>query len=188
MCLSILSVCRISRAEEPVMFGAIGNVIVTIDLTTGDATPLGTTPDFADVRAMAYDSTTDTLYGTVDPITDPKLVTIDRDTGEATVIGPIDVIAPVARDLHQAEALAFNPQDGFLYAAGHETPFPQNFRSSRLLIVDPTTGNATEIAQITNTLSDEADSLEFIDGTLYAIDSSFPTTFLYRGCPIVVRT
>ena len=34
------------------MFGAIGNVIVTIDLTTGDATPLGTTHDFADVRAM----------------------------------------------------------------------------------------------------------------------------------------
>lgn len=64
-----------------------GNMLFLIDRITGSGTKIGTGTGFTAVRGLAYDASTDMLYG-VDDITD-QLITIDRDTGIGTVVGPL---------------------------------------------------------------------------------------------------
>ncbi len=165
----------------PVLFGAIGNHIVTVNQGTGEAEELGTTPSYSGLEAMTYHADRGTMYGIVDGATDPKLARIDRGSGQATVIGPIDIASPFL-DLHLAEALAFNPADGKLYAAGSEFGVPQGAsKSDRLVTVDPATGSATMIAFFSGV--EEADAMDFAGGTLYVSNTAPPQTFLYAVDP-----
>ncbi|MGB0385326.1 MAG: SBBP repeat-containing protein [Ardenticatenaceae bacterium] len=154
------------------LYGAIGNHLVAVDQTTGDATDIGTTPLFSDIRELTFDSNTGTLFGVADGSTDPKLIRIDRATGDTTLVGPIHI---VGEDIEIAESLAFNPVDGLLYGAvGLVYPY-----SNKLVTIDPTTGAATQIALITGTVNNEADALLFVNDILYAVDVNDLPSYLY---------
>jgi len=168
---------RISKLEAGdylELFGVLGDYLVTIDQTTGDATAIAAIPGFSYtfIEGLTFDSDSDTLFGVADSFTDPKLITINRATGQTTVVGPID---PIDGDFRMAEALAFNPADGLLYGSGGTT-FP---RSDKLITVDPTTGVATQIGSIIGTIDNEVDALIFIDDVLYAVDARGTSSFFY---------
>jgi parallel beta-helix repeat protein len=159
------------------LFGVIGNHVVVLDAASGDAREIGDTPDLSRVQGLTFDAGSGVLYGIADAAgaTDPKLFHIDTATGQGTVVGSIDIVSPSPVDVTIAEAMAFNPADGLLYAAmGESSPF-----SHRLVTIDPHTGEATQIAEITGTGGNEADALVFVNGTLYAVDVAGAPSFLY---------
>ena len=67
-----------------VLFGAIGNHIVTVDQGTGKAEALGTTQSCSGLKALTYDANPGTMFGIVDGVTNSKLARIDRTSGQAT--------------------------------------------------------------------------------------------------------
>jgi hypothetical protein len=81
-----------------------------------------------------------------------------------------------------AEGLAVHPQNGAMYVSmsidGDPSSTPADYYSETLVTVDPDTAVATYVATIDNTVQDEADALEFVDGTLYVADDpgSGPTS------------
>jgi len=165
-------------ATDAILYGVIGSRLVFVDRTTGDASDLGGT-GFGGFEALAFDEDTNTLYGVADGTTDPKLVRINRRTGQGTLVGPIDLASPFI-DLHLAEALAWNPENGLLYAAASEFGVPQgSSRSDRLVTVDPSTGAATMVAYFSGV--EEADAMAFAGNTLYLSNTAPPQTFLYTA-------
>lgn len=62
--------------------------LYSIDLATGEATPIGPT-GFEDVESLTFDLGCDTLYG-VDDTTD-RLLTCDRETGDCNQVGNLGV-------------------------------------------------------------------------------------------------
>jgi hypothetical protein len=147
------------------LYGIIGNHLVTIDQTTGNATEVGII-NTSGATAMTYDPYRDVLYCLANSTTDPKLITIDRTTAETALVGPIELAGHDPGFLTFVESLAFNPADRFLYGTAGTYPI-----SSMLLRIDPATGNATQIASISGTTENDGDSLVFINDTLYVVDS-----------------
>lgn len=158
------------------MYAIIGDYLATIDHTTGSATQIAPlTVGFSSFFALAYEPNLDTLLVVADHLTNPKLVSINKFTGEVAEIGFIDL---PSIDLKLIEAMDYNPNDGKLYVAGYETSTDQNwFASRRLVTVDPTTGNATLVSEISGTCDDEADAFAFSSNGKYSMD----------GCPNPVR-
>ena len=125
------------------------------------------------VSALTYDPTAKQFYALAGAKSQPRLVALDPATGAVSAIGLLTL--PDLR-LTLADALAFDPKSGMLYAAGGRSTFASNV----LLTVDPATGEAQQIGPIQGTAQSEADAMAFVDGTLYAIDSSGKTSTLYR--------
>lgn len=102
-----------------------------LDPYKGGATPVGPTSLDRLLAGLAYDETTQTLYGLTSypsgQLSD--LVTVDLTTGHATTIGPTGIYG---------ESLEFGP-DGALYAG------TSAFDHGRLYRIDPHTGAATII-------------------------------------------
>lgn len=105
------------------------DVLFSIDLATGVATPIGPT-GFEDVEGLAFDRDCRTLYA-VDDVTD-RLLTCDTTTGACQQVGNLGV------DIIDT-GLAF-ASDLQLYMS---TDAPKN--PSRLYRVDPGTGAATPV-------------------------------------------
>ncbi len=129
-----------------------------------------------DVSAMTYDPDARRLYAIADASSKPRLIAFDPASGEATSIGPIE--APDL-DVTVAEALAVDPRTGRLYAAGGDSTFASNV----LLIVDPATGEARQVAGISRTVQNEIDAMAFAGDMLYAIDGAGNSGTLYRIDP-----
>ncbi len=126
-----------------------------------------------DVSSMAYSAKSRRFFAIADASSQPRLVAFDPASGESISIGPIEV---PDLDLTLAEALAFNPKDGQLYAAGGDSAFA----SDVLLVVDPATGQARQIAGIRGTIQNEIDAMTFVGDVLYAIDGAGQSAALYR--------
>ncbi len=164
---------RESAPQEPwLLYGIAGSHLVHIDPDDGTTSALASSPDLDAVGALTYDPGLDTFYAVTSAATDPRLIAIDRTTGEVMKIGAIDL---PGLDLTLAEGLAFDPGDGRLYAAAGRS----EFASDRLLEVDVTTGGAVEIARIRGTRQGEADALAFAGGSLYAVDVAANSSTLY---------
>lgn len=170
--LFFLVLLFVSNAKaQSTLFAIIGDKLVNIDPTTAETTVLTTiTPGFESFSGMTYHADLDMIFLVADRTVDPRLVSLDRCTGEMTEIGPIDLKNV---DIKLIEAMEYNPNDGLLYAAGQDTPPPANFFSPRLMVVDPATGNATQVASITGTCQSESDGFAFTTGATYTFD----------GCP-----
>ena len=164
---------RQEAAPEIAFIGVSGQHVLALHTLDGAAALVGTSEELLDVGALTYDRATNTIYGVTDHTRIPKLVTIDPQTGAATLIGPI---TQPRSQLFRVEGLAFNASDGVLYAAGGKSAFASN----RLLSVDPKTGAAKELARIRGTLQNEIDAMAFASGVLYATDSVAGSTRLYR--------
>ncbi len=72
---------------EPTLFAVISGELVSIDITTGDATTIGALG--LAINRLGYDPATETLYGVYDNPGTPKLARIDVCTGEATDLGTL---------------------------------------------------------------------------------------------------
>jgi hypothetical protein len=156
-----------ASASPPKLYGIVGNHLVTVNQTTGDATDVGII-NATGLIGLTYDPYRDALYSVANATTDPKLIVIDQTTAQVTLVGPIDLEGYDPTFLTFVEALAFNPNGSTLYgSAGSAPPY-----SNRLIRIDPATGNATQIASITGTTENDGDTLVFINGTLYLSDST----------------
>jgi hypothetical protein len=100
----------------------------TLDPGSGTSTVIGAT-NVAPIVGLAWDATSSTLYGVTgfEPDHDSRLVTLDRVTGHATVVGPTGF---------DAASLSFGPE-GVLYGGG------SLFDGGGLHRIDATTGAST---------------------------------------------
>lgn len=182
-CLLVLTGIQIAptlftcSAQSLQLYGIIGDRLVSVDKTTGDATDIGPTCGLSEIRELTWVENLGKLYGIADPFTDPKIVCIDRNSGQATYVATISITAPVPLGVGLMESFAYNPADGLLYGAVNELPFPQSASSNRLIAIDPITGDATHLAFITGTIQNEADDMFFIDGTAYVVDGNGVNNF-----------
>lgn len=162
-----------ASTQDYILYGIIGDYLAEIDPATGAATEVAPlTPGISTFSGLTYEPNLDKLLAVADRMTEPRLVSIDRCTGEITAIGFIDQQFPLI-DFKLIESMEYNPDDGLLYASGYETAPPANYYSRRLMTIDPLTGNATVVASISGTCHNEADALAFTSGAQYSFD----------GCP-----
>lgn len=177
--LSIFLLNIVAFAQQYELFGIIGKHFVRIDIQTGQAFSIGVLDStHMPYRHMTYDPYEDKIYAISDPAGNPKLVTIDRYSLHVQNIGLIDAINPTT-DLDLVEALSFNSVDSVLYACGHESP--SNTSSSRIMVVDTITANATIISNLSATCqsNSDADALVFYNGGAYVLDRCASTTRFY---------
>lgn len=154
------------------LYAVAGSQLLRLDPDTGAATPVAEIAGLDDLGALTYDPGLDSFYAVVDATTEPRLVAIARATGEVLEIGPLAVSG---RPLTRAEALAWNLSDGRLYAAAGR----KSFASNRLLEVDPTTGGASDVANVQGTTQDDVDGLVFVGSVLYAVDATVSSSTLF---------
>ena len=168
-------------SQNYVLYGMIGNYLVSIDPTTGDATEITQlSPVYNEKVRLAYVPYLDKIFTVVDAFTNPKLAWIDRCTGHITVVDLIDQQSPFV-DIRIIESLSFNPNDGNLYASGYNQPYPPNTLSRWIMSIDPLTANATIVTPpITGTITNEADELFFFQGGAYILDGiGYSPAYMY---------
>lgn len=181
----LLLFCLAGRAHSQLytIYGIIGNQLAEIDPETGIASPIATlSGGYSDLSGLTYDPVLDKLFIVAHARSNPLLLSIERRSGQMTLVGAIDQVSP-AIDFRLIEAMAYNPEDGKLYAAGYEQTVDQGwFFSRRLMQVDPLTGKATVVASITGTCHDEADALAFAftSNVKYSLDVC-QTTHSFTG-------
>lgn len=120
LAVTALAICSTKAVAQPIMYAASGSngvagSLYTVNPATGAATlvaPLlaGGLP--VGLTAMAYNSSTDTLYGGTtqgSPNFPGSLVTINRTTGAVTVIGSFLAASPAMADL------TFQPGSGTMF-------------------------------------------------------------------------
>jgi hypothetical protein len=111
--------------------GQGGSVLATVNLATGNLNNLGPITAPSVISGLAYDEATDTLYGITAGGVPADLITINRATGQATVVGPTGYT--------RIGSIEFGP-DGFLYGG---TTFSGAPNANALLRINPATGAAT---------------------------------------------
>ena len=103
--------------------------LVSIDPTTGAGTVVGAIG--IDCRGLAFDPSTDTLYGSSN-----QLIKIDTRTGEATAIGPLG--------FDDIRGLAFDAKTKILYGI--------NSKTNQLIIIDTKTAKCTLVGPLVKVL------------------------------------
>ena len=112
--------------------GAGSNKLYTLDPETGEAVFVTDISSPGLIIAMAIDGNGD-MYG-LDIVSD-ALVTIDKESGSVTTVGPVGF------DANFAQGMDFDLKTGNLYLAAYEQSF--FFNSGSLYQADPTTGETT---------------------------------------------
>lgn len=140
------------------LYGADGNQLVTMDTTTGVASPVGPfgsgngsfgTITFSDIDGLAFDPFTGLMYGAVRrKHADDLLIRIDPLTGSrvADAFGPgIDYvpIPPIQAVLEDIDDLTFDPFNGQMYAVNNNVG-----SADRLVRVDKFTGATTDVGPL----------------------------------------
>ena len=156
------------------IYATISNELVVIDPSTGDAETVATiNPGFTTIAGMTYHPGYDLLFAVTEHITNPTLVSIDRQTGALNVIGEIQQTTPTSQDMVVIESMEYNPSDGLLYAGG-STSFPSNVSKS-IFTINPNSGEATLISSISGSCENDADGLAFTTTEKYMFDGCTPT-------------
>jgi RHS repeat-associated protein len=156
--------------------------LLLYDLSTGRGRDLGTiafeehvvTPDApAGSDSLVFDAVRGVLFASYR--TPTVLARIDPLTGTAFEVGPFDLTT--GGTATAVCGLSWNPQDGGLYAI-----FTQEAAQNpcdRLGLVNASTGEITPLVTLTQAGSAgdfgsrvDADAIEWIDGTLYAVDAA----------------
>ncbi len=96
--------------------------LATVDRNTGESTCIGPWVANSGIQGMAYDNNSDTLYG----IDSTYVFTLNRATGEATILGPhgISILFPI----------------GLSYAADYAVLLAGGGGDPTLYVIDPGTG------------------------------------------------
>lgn len=172
-------------AQSHALYSVLGDTLVTLDLQTGDASSVGSIGgNLGEVGNLAYYPPTDQLLGIVNGTINPELLSFDRNTGIATSLGFIDLVAPVL-NVQLCEGLAYDPVSGQMYVAVHENSVNTNwFYSNKLGVLDVSNGNITQVATVTGTLQDDIDGMVFRNGVLYAYDGNPSNRNFYTVNPV----
>jgi hypothetical protein len=140
------------------LYGADGDQLVTIGVTTGVATPVGPfgsgngafgTITFGDIDGLSFDPFTGLMYGVVRrKHADDLLIRIDPVTGSrvADAFGAgIDYVSipPVEASLEDFDDLTFDPFNGQMYAVNNNVG-----SADRLVRVDKSTGATTDVGPL----------------------------------------
>lgn len=125
-------------ASSTLMSGSLSSTLYRLDPASGTATPIGPITDGGRIIEIAADAA-GTLYG-VDIAAD-VLVTIDKATGAASVVGPLGFNSDFA------QGLDFDPASGVLYfaAVDNQSIFSQ---PGQMYTIDTATGHATLVGGI----------------------------------------
>ena len=164
-----------STSNGNVLYGIIGTYLVTIDENTGDAIDVATLSGDTTglMQDIAFDWQNGVLYGlarTSSTDRTPLLTTIDVCTGEVSIVGTITL---TDETVYLAEGLAIDDQGTMYVSMSINGEPPSDYYSETLVTVNPADAVATLVGTISGTSStveDEADALECVDGTLYAVD------------------
>lgn len=112
--------------------------LFTINTTTGAGTSVGASGYSSGGNGLAWDHTTDTMYGT--PVDNGSLVTLNRVTGAGT-----DVPGSVGNVPSRVNALAVHPVTGVLYGVLNGAQTGTNYG---LVTIDKITGDVTLIGEL----------------------------------------
>lgn len=168
--LSLAIAIGSSPSEAGILYGVTygGSEIVTIDLGTGLATTVGTTPLF-DVGGIAFDGI-GTLYASDQSSSNINLYTLDPIAGTATFIGSAGVGGGEG-------ALAYDPVGGVLYSKANNTGTGPGGVGLELVVIDPLTGLGSIIGNLGLNLEADVSGLAILDdGTLLGFDSQSALT------------
>lgn len=173
---AILALCSAAWAA-PRLVSAGGDATYLDDAATGDVTvlanPAGATTATPEIVALATDPRTDAVYGIdLGDFLSSRVSLLELDsTGHVIASQPITY---QGQPVPLAEALAFTPR-GTLYVSFRlATDAGAGTVSGHVAVLDPATAAidpATAISLSGGTQND-GDALEFIDGTLYLLDTS----------------
>jgi hypothetical protein len=156
--------------ENEVLFGATfaaddfskeyaidaGGNLKTIDAATGAMTDIGPTGFGTQMRAIAYDAMTDTLFGTAIDGHGTDLFAIDRNTGAASAIRPITGLGSPTYVM----GITVDPYTGLMYGI--------EIATSSLIAIDKTTGAAGVIGPLGyTTLYSQGLGFDAATGALY---------------------
>ncbi|MBX3012360.1 MAG: DUF11 domain-containing protein [Caldilineaceae bacterium] len=159
------------------LYAMNGNQLGTLDLVTAAFTPIGVPLGTAtgslglrslnDVDGLAYDGTSNLIYGAVARSTaNDLLIRIDPATGALVPFAPgvdylVITVTGSPNNFHDIDDMAFDPVTGILYGIS------DNGARGELVTINPATGVATYIADFS--IQDEVEGLSFFnDGELYA--------------------
>lgn len=126
-----------AAARADALYGAFLDQLYTVDPNSGSRSLVGNIGH--EVTGLAYDASTDTLYGTtgntVSTGASRSLIRINRLTGAGTLVGGLGVALPVGT----AAGLTVDPTTGILYGwvTGHDD----------LFTINPNTGAATKVGE-----------------------------------------
>ena len=138
---------------EPVLYGYTTwtRELLSFDLATGAATSIATL-DYGGITGLAYDATSNTLYGA--SFRADLLLTIDPLTGSTSVVGPIGI--------DWISGMTFDSTSGYLFGVDGE--------ADALIRIDPSTGETTTIGSM-GYAGVYGLTIDTSTGTMYAIDS-----------------
>jgi hypothetical protein len=143
--------------------------LYTVDVSTGLCTPIGPANTWKDVYCLAYDVSTDRIFG-VD-LKKKQLLKFNRQTGKVTMIGVNSLIGfPLIR------ALAFRDSDKQLYAVDQQT--------DKLIRIDPANGKWTVVAQLPSSAFSRIEELSFWGDDLYGTLGYQDSTQALIGCQL----
>jgi hypothetical protein len=150
------------------LFATIGGTFVRIDTATGDATEIGPT-GLGPVAKLAFEPTSGTLYGIIDYLTLPRLVTVDPCTGAATLVGPLTA---GAETVFFVSGFDHDPTAGSLFVTGSiDGPYPADSNEEHLLRLDPATAMLTSVGDIVDgTTEIDGDAIAFSPTVRLVID------------------
>lgn len=133
--------------------------VLSIDSSNGQGVVIGGV-SFLQVQGSAFDSNTQTLYG-VDPNRD-VILRIDTVSGVGrTILGASGTLSD--QGFNDVRSLTFDSANNRLVAV--------DFASDQLIAIDPSQGQATVLAQLTNT-DIEGLALDGTTGTLYGVNNA----------------
>jgi len=146
----------LSGAPDGTMYGLTStcsaSYLVTLDVTTGQTTPVGTLNGVGCGIDLAF-NTNDGMIYVVDLLTD-SLYKVDPETAVATLIGSTGINA------NYAQGMDFEEESGVLYWAAYNG----DTSVGELRVLDTTTGNSTLIGSFPG--GAETDCLAFETGGL----------------------
>jgi len=160
-----------AHAQTDKLYGLIGQHLVDVDLTTGEATEIGQIDDaYQEISGFTFEPNLQKILAVSDFKTSPKLISIDPNDASVIEIGEIYQDDPFV-DLNWIESLTYNHSDGMLYGAGNENGQP----SHKIFTINSQTGKANiKNYTVTNTCeSGDVDGLLSSQTTSYAIDGCF---------------
>ncbi len=173
--------------SQNTLYGVIGDTLVELNTSTGDASTVGYLgAGISNVWGMTYHAPSNKLLAIADWNSNPRLISIDRNTGLASFVGMLDITTPFL-DIKHSEGISYDPVSGNIYAVMTEIGPPVGYYCSRLVTVNPLNANCTQVATISNTCSaiDEFDLITHRLGVLYGIDICPPNTSSLSTCSMV---
>lgn len=155
------------RALEAI--AALAGNLVSVDVDSGDTTVIAALNGDFEIAGLAYDISNKVIYALAN-FDDPVLLTIDRCTGNETVVG---TMTATVGTLFFAEGLSFDSTTGTLYLAGSADGDigGGDTSSESLFTVNTANGEVTKVATISGTLQDDVDRMGWVGAQGYVLDT-----------------